>query len=259
VLHLHPTGDRWVSDEIRNGVEFERHVLRVLLLLLEPGATLVDVGANLGWFTVIGSRLVGPTGRVVAYEPDPGNLRLLRRNIRANDCRNVTVIAAAAGETRGRARLWLSPDNQGDHRLELSSDRADWVDVDVRRVTDDVKPGVAALVKIDVQGSEVAALRGMQPLLAATPAPRLVAELWPHGLERCGASADELIDLLCQDERRLWLARHDGTLTELDGRTARLTAETEFAPESERHADLVSVHPQDQAAIAALEHASTER
>ncbi len=252
-LHLHATGDRWISDEIRAGVGFEQHVGRALRLLTPPGATLLDVGANIGWFTVIGSRLVGRRGEVIAYEPEPENLRLLRANIRANSCRNVVLHAAAAGASDGRALLWRSPDNAGDHRLELVSERIVSVEVAVRRIDDDVavRTGVT-VVKIDTQGSEVAVLRGMQRLLSAGGDLRIIAEIWPHGLERCGSSADDLIDLLSNNGRRLWIARHDGTITPASVDAVRVLARTELAPDSERHADIISLAADDVVAHGSL-------
>ena len=64
--------DIWISNALRGGFVIDAHILAVLSALIVPGATFVDVGANIGWFTVIGSRLVGSRGRVIAFEPDSG-------------------------------------------------------------------------------------------------------------------------------------------------------------------------------------------
>ncbi len=103
-MATHRLGDPWISDVIRRGDIFEAHVLDVLRDLAAPNTALVDVGANIGWFTVIGSRLIGEGGRVYAIEPEPRNLRLLRRNVSVNRCRNVTVFSV-----RGRLRRSCAP------------------------------------------------------------------------------------------------------------------------------------------------------
>src|SRR5689334_5501623 len=92
---LHSLKDIWFSDPIENGHAIELHITQLLREFLREADWLLDIGANLGWFTIIGSRLVGKTGRVLAIEPDPFNLRLLRTSVRLNACRNVDVFAVA--------------------------------------------------------------------------------------------------------------------------------------------------------------------
>ena len=131
-LVLHDRPDIWISDPIRRGEFFDPQILSVLCDFIDPGSVFVDVGANIGWFTLIGSRLTGPGGRVFAVEPDPRNCDILKRNVARNGCGNVTVYPVAAGAGKHKALLYRSADNQGDHRLSITSDRADRVKVRVR-------------------------------------------------------------------------------------------------------------------------------
>lgn len=251
---LHARGDRWISDVILRGEIFDPHILAVLRDLVVPGTTLIDVGANIGWFSVIGSRLVGPGGHVLAVEPDPANLRLLRWSLARNRCRNVAVLPCAAGAETRTARLFRSDDNQGDHRLEVHSERADSVAVTVRPL-DVLAGGVTgpvSAVKMDTQGSETAVLRGMPALLAANKRLRVVLEYWPYGLRQCGSSADELIDLLDRRHGSLWLLMGDGETVETSPEGLRELAATRFAPETQAHADLVWLDRDDWEAIAAM-------
>src|ERR1700723_774183 len=73
-MALHESGDRWISGVIQRGEIFDSHILAVLRNFVVPGTTFIDVGANIGWFSVIGSRLVGEKGNVLAIEPEPRNL-----------------------------------------------------------------------------------------------------------------------------------------------------------------------------------------
>jgi FkbM family methyltransferase len=251
-LELHSTGDRWISDVIRSGEVFDAHILAVLMSLAEPGMTMLDIGANLGWFSVIGSRLVGSGGRVFAIEPDPGNLRLLKRNLALNRCRNVTVLPMAAGAEAQTARLYRSPDNQGDHRLETTSDRPDSVSVKVRPIDEYLAGKRADLVKIDTQGSETSVLRGMRNVLAHNPRIRVVLEFWPFGLQRCGSSAAELLTLMDSRNCSLWLLRSPGSVEAIDLPGLHELASTQFAPETQAHADLVWLAADDEPAIEAM-------
>jgi FkbM family methyltransferase len=208
-LRLHASGDHWISAPIRQGYLMDPHVMAALGAFIRPGDTFLDVGGNIGWFAVIGSRQVGPGGKVFTIEPDPDNAALLRENLRRNGCANATLCEAAAGAVEGTARLFRSPDNAGDHQMAVASERTDWVEVLVRPL-DALLDGVARVdvLKMDTQGSEVLALRGMQRLLAANPAIRMVLEFWPHGLAQCGCTAEELIALLGAHPRRYWLMDH---------------------------------------------------
>jgi FkbM family methyltransferase len=254
VLHRRP--DIWISDTIRRGGIFEPYILRAIKAILPHGGTFIDVGANIGWFTVIASRLVGPSGRVVAVEPDPDNLAILRANVRRNDCRNVSVIRGAAGALARKALLYRSPDNQGDHRLETISDRQDWVRVKVRTLDDIVVrhvPGdTVRVVKMDTQGSESAVLRGMSAIMRSAAPVRLILEFWPYGLGRCGSSAQELAALLGQHDLHLWLLRGDGSVSPVTLSDLVRLAMSEFAPDGQHYADLVAITKNDDAAVSAM-------
>ncbi len=252
---LHDKKDIWISDAIRGGFVMDAHILAVLSALIVPGATFVDVGANIGWFTVIGSRLVGSRGRVIAFEPDPDNVRLLRRAVARNHCGNVTVHPCAVGAESGTARLFRSSDNQGDHRLEVASDRRDSVVVAVRSLDDSLGHAAAdaGVIKMDTQGSEAAALRGMRKLLTRNPRVRVVLEFWPFGLQRCGASADALAELFGQRDGALWLISGDGAAMEIRPQDLPELARTRYAPETEAHADLVWLHADDRQGVWAVE------
>jgi FkbM family methyltransferase len=244
-LRLHATGDRWISDAIRSGLLLEPLVTRALQALVRPGDTLLDVGGNIGWFAVIGSRLVGPSGRVITVEPEPANAAVLRENIRRNGCANAELLEIAAGAADGTARLYRSPDNSGDHRLGASAEgREAWVDVPVRRL-DAAVSGRVDVLKMDTQGSEVAALTGMEGLLAANPAMRMVIEFWPHGLATCGSDTAALMALLAARPRRYWLMDHRSLVVPTTPERILALAAGEYAPETQLHGDIVALAETD--------------
>src|SRR5438094_750470 len=108
---------------------------RFIESLVHPGDVAVDVGANIGYHTLIFARAVGERGRVFAYEPDPDNFRLLRRNVELNGYRNVRPFQAAVSDRSGTLTLYLSRDNPADHRAYLPADEArDGIAIDSYRL-----------------------------------------------------------------------------------------------------------------------------
>lgn len=147
--------------------------------LLAPGASFIDVGANIGWYTIHAAARVGRQGRVIAVEPDPDNCRLLRASVTANGFKNVQIFEAAAAQANGQAILSKSPQNFGDHRLLADDNRQQ---ITVRTLTlDEIDPGKVDFVKIDTQGTEAKVLAGAAGILGRDR-PTILLEFWPDGL-----------------------------------------------------------------------------
>ncbi|HNU11809.1 MAG TPA: FkbM family methyltransferase [Rubrivivax sp.] len=175
--------------------EFEPEVRDALLRLARPGDTVVDIGANIGWFTLHLARRVGPAGVIHAFEPEPANLRLLEANVRANGLSWVVIHPVALGEAPGEALLHTTAYNTGMHRL-YDSVCCDGpaIPVAVQRLDDLLAPGQVALVKIDVEGYEHAVLRGARVLLSTPPQPRVVSEYCPASMLEAGQSPSAFLN-----------------------------------------------------------------
>ena len=144
---------------------FEPEVLAALRRWVQPGQTVIDIGANIGYFTAHLARGVGNAGVVHAFEPEPVNHQLLARNMRDNGLQQVQLHAAALGDAPGRAKLHTTAYNGGMHRLYASvCCEGPTVDVPVFRLDDLFAPGSVSLIKIDVEGYEHAVLRGARRL-----------------------------------------------------------------------------------------------
>jgi FkbM family methyltransferase len=170
----------------------EREVERVFLASVREGDVVYDVGANIGWYSLLAARAVGSGGRVVAFEPSLANAALVQRNAERNHFTNVSVVAAALTDRDG----WIPFLDKGN--LEGRLDKDDFDAQAQRRARRDQKikgrravPAATldawleqtgesppSLVKIDVEGSEVGVLRGMTRTLAMS-GPTLIIEL--HG------------------------------------------------------------------------------
>ena len=191
-LWLH-ADDQVITPWIRHYRSWEATESAFLRSLLKPGMTVIDVGANVGYTTLLTSRAVGPLGRVLAVEPEPTNYALLCANIWAAGALNVQPIRAAAHRTTGAVSLSLSGDNSGDHRCYTHSSATRMIEVRSVRLDDVLRPDVPVdVVKIDVQGMEQVVVQGMESVIARTH-PVLLVEFWPSAIEELG---ERSIDVL---------------------------------------------------------------
>jgi FkbM family methyltransferase len=204
-MFVHRENDAYISPSLSRFGYWEPLETRLVLDMVGSGQTVVDVGANIGYYTVIMSRLVGPQGRVVAFEPEPANLALLKKNLELNDIHNVTVMEQAVAERCSRGHLYLSPDNLGDHRLLDAAGGRKSLPVDI--VSLDSCPhldgSAVDFVKIDTQGAELSVLNGMAGLIENNrEALSILMEFSPRLLAGSGCSLDLLREGPCAEPAR---------------------------------------------------------
>jgi len=173
----------------------ERQLLRRILF---AGAIVVDAGANIGIYSQFLSRCVGPTGIVHSFEPSPENFKRLQSATRKLS--NVRLSPAAVGEFSGRTELYLSDRLNVDHRTYMAEgDSRHTVPIDMLALDDYFKPGQRVdLIKMDIQGYELHALRGATHVLTDNPNAKLLLEFWPYGLKQAGTNWLDLIAALEQ-------------------------------------------------------------
>jgi len=165
--------------------------------LLRPGDVVIDGGANIGLYTVLAAACVGRHGQVIACEPSPATMTLLRANVKHNRFDWVEVREVALAEARGRLTMHTFEPGSGYSSfapaLTLDGDR---IDVEVTTL-DDLAATLdrsVSLVKLDVEGAELRALHGASELLRVAR-PDFLIELEPQHLARQGSSVAELQDL----------------------------------------------------------------
>jgi FkbM family methyltransferase len=164
---------------------------------LRPGMTVLDVGANIGLYSAVAARLVGPTGRVIAVEPDHTNCSFLARTVEINGFKNVSIIQKAAGDACKESYLYLCETNKADHRTHDPTQQRKRVPVSITTI--DALLGELGiervdLLKIDTQGSEALVLAGMQQTLARNRQVDVFMEFWPWGINQAGGSPQALLD-----------------------------------------------------------------
>jgi FkbM family methyltransferase len=179
---------------------YETETTAVFRDILRKGMTFIDAGAFCGYYTLLSSNLVGNSGRVYAFEPEPKNYTYLMRNISDNNCQNVIIVNKAVSKENGFALL--VQDKEADHHW-LTSPSNSGGSVEVQTVTLDYFFAQAGwpsvdFIKIDIEGSEFAALVGMKELNQRNPHLQLVMEYDVANLRRAGATPEALDALLCE-------------------------------------------------------------
>lgn len=160
----------------------EPELQQTLSRLLAPRMTFYDIGANVGFFTVIGAQLVGPGGKVYAFDPVPSNAEALRHNLVLNRMNHAEVVEVAVSSAPGRSQLRVAGETVLAHLVDVSSTRTEDGDIEVQVTTLDHEVANGRkppdVIKMDIEGAEIKALEGMGQTLE-TFRPTLIVEL--HG------------------------------------------------------------------------------
>ena len=186
---VHVPGSRRIRLSVVAG---NLRIHRLLDRFVKPGSTVVDVGANIGYNTLHAARRAGPSGRVIAIEPTPDNLAVLRRNVAAAGLGNVVIEAKAAGRVAGRRDLFVRGAVSAVNSLFPLSCYASVTDVfPVPVVPLDDLVDEADVVKIDVEGAGLDVLEGMPRMLRAAQVV-LIVEWHPLLQQLAGYAPDAL-------------------------------------------------------------------
>jgi len=178
---------------------YECDKTEAIISLLRPGMTFVDVGVNKGDFSILGSTLVGQSGKVLCFEPEPENCYWIRRSIELNGYTNISLFELALSDVNGDAQLYLGR-KSGWHTLIPCQAGCDAGIIMVRRRTlddflEDICQDRVDMIKIDVEGAELQVLRGAARTLSRNKEIVLLIDVHP----RLGVAAKEVCDFLNED------------------------------------------------------------
>jgi len=199
---------------------YERAETRVFLQLLRPGAVLLDVGANVGYYTALGMRALGPAGKVIALEPDPESFSFLQQTVQANSGAPVLCINKAAGRESGTGTLFTSTENRGDNRMysnQLADSSCAVEIVSIDELLAELGVRQVDIVKIDVQGFEHYVLAGMRHTFAASRDVAMMMEFWPSGISAARSDPGAVLEMLEAQAFRLFEILPSGAVQRLNG------------------------------------------
>jgi FkbM family methyltransferase len=213
----------WIARHFQVGVCYEQEVAQVMLRVLRPGDVAIDVGANAGFFTVLMSKLVGPEGRVLAFEPGRNTLPALKRSLALNTpfTDNVGVIEKPLWNCVEVRTFYHSADGSGGNALwdpglwgENSRTRECPDSFEVETTALDKVYGLnqpVRLIKIDTEGAEQNILEGADRLLCSAYAPPfIIVEFNPFGAKQFGHTSRTLRDYMKSYGYDTFLLRRDG-------------------------------------------------
>lgn len=211
-LRLHTATDLHISRQIRERGIWEPYESSLVQQYLQPGDVFLDVGANIGYFTVLAAACVGDRGHVYAFEPEPRNFQLLQDNIELNGFSSrVTCRQAALAAKSGAGQLYLHPENLGDHQLYGAGKDRSTVAVELLAGVDAISDRDVRLdlVKIDTQGAEQAVVEGLLPRLRESGGTlKMLIELTPFSLRQAGTTGSEFVALLATLDLPFYIVDH---------------------------------------------------
>jgi FkbM family methyltransferase len=177
----------------------EPFMAELLRSLVKPGMVVLDLGANLGYYTLVAARQVGTNGKVYAFEPDPRNYAHLVRNIKRNGFDDRIIAASkAVSDTTGMAIFLLNATKLTNSSMFLSPGRVKRVSVECIAIDNFLEEGVVVdVIKMHIEGAELHALRGMERTLArASNDLTMFVAVQPEQLRAAGGSAQLLVEQL---------------------------------------------------------------
>ena len=202
--------DTVITKKILDSGTWEPEITATIRDLLGPGDTFIDVGTNIGWFTLIASREVGEQGRVIAFEPDPVSFDILRRNAAVNNCQNVVLEQMGLSNRRGRFELYIHDTNKGGHSFLKSAERSKHVEVEALPLDEYLRESERKIdvVKIDTEGAEGRILEGMQKTIRSQDKMDIVMEFTPGILRKEGTDPETLIYRLQESSYLAYMIDH---------------------------------------------------
>lgn len=197
--------DTIVSENLLFSKKWEDFATILFKKSIRTGDTVLDIGAHIGYYTMIASKLVGDQGKVYAFEPEPKNFSLLKKNIIENNLKNVVLVNKAISRKGRTTKLYINRENTGDHRIYNSKDgrRSIWVK---SIALDDFlkKKTQVNLIKMDIQGAEFEALKGGLGLIRKNQHIKILTEFWPMGLKLNHSSPKDFLALLTKYKFKLY-------------------------------------------------------
>ncbi len=205
ILYINPM-DTVVSATLAKSGNWEPFVTQHFIKIAKKSSTIVDVGGNIGYFTLLGAVYSKQNSQIFVFEPDVKNFQSLEKTISENKLSRVVCEQVAVAQSSGEITLYISPDNLGDHRTFDSGDTRKTEQVRVLSLDDyfDVTATTIDLLKIDIQGYEHFALLGAKKLLKKRRIKVILSELWPFGLQLARCDWRNYLQLLEKSGFSLW-------------------------------------------------------
>ena len=193
------------QDSLRlsiNGV-YEEVETELVKNHIKNGDVVLDVGANIGYYTLIFSDLVGKEGKVFAFEPDRSNFELLKKNVEYNKCKNVTLIQKAVSDNNEKVKIYIVSEHPAANRIFDAGDKErETIEVESIRLDDFFKEHneIINFIKMDVEGVEFKVFKGMLEILKKSEKLKIMAEFAPILIKKAGLEPKDFLEFLINNK-----------------------------------------------------------
>ena len=195
---------------------------------IHEGDIVIDVGANIGYYTLIFAQLVGKTGKVIAFEPEPKNFKILKKNIEINNYDNVIVEQKIVSEKYGKMKLYVSNSDIVGHRIHQMGNLENFVEVESITLDDYMKKlnldEKVNFIKIDVEGAEPKVLDGSKKILEKNEYLKIFTEFNREVVKNYGIDPKKMIDLLYREGFKIYLPNYKENKINLTNSNELLTS-----------------------------------
>lgn len=197
IFYAH-TLDRLIALFLLKFGMWEKGEVNVFKKTIQEGWIVLDIGANIGYPSLLLSKLVGKSGKVIAFEPDKDNLQILRKNIKANNIQNIKVVPMAVSDHTGDGTLFVSDSHSGDHRIyNPTGEERKTQNIKTISLDDYSKSNNKInFIQMDVEGAEELVFKGMKRMLAKNKKINILMEFWPEGLREIGSSPVDFLKMI---------------------------------------------------------------
>lgn len=162
---------------------------------IKQNDTVLDIGANIGFYATILSDIVGEKGLVHCFEPDSKNFEHLKKT--TANFKNIKINNKAVGPKTEKLKIYTSKNLNVDHRTYKPEEYDKEIEIDAVSIDDHLASNPKVdLIKMDIQGFEMQAIQGMQTILDKNKDIKLISEFWPYGLKKAGSSLTEYFNFL---------------------------------------------------------------
>ncbi len=162
---------------------------------IKQNDTVLDIGANIGFYATILSDIVGEKGVVHCFEPDSKNFEHLKKT--TADFKNIKINNKAVGPKTEKLKIYTSKNLNVDHRTYKPEEYDKEIEIDAVSIDDHLASNPKVdFIKMDIQGFEMQAIQGMQTILDKNKDIKLISEFWPYGLKKSGSSVSEYFNFL---------------------------------------------------------------
>ena len=202
---------------------------------IKKGDVVIDIGANVGYYTLIFAKLVGDEGKVYAFEPEPYNFNLLKKNIEINGYKNIILEQKGISNKNGKTILYIGAQGTGGHSFADDGTRTP-IDIEIVYLDDYFKDyeGKIDFIKMDIEGAEPLAIEGMSSILNKNKNLKVMSEFAPIALNKFHVKPEDFLQLLMKNNFTIYYVDNQEKKIKL----AKISELLEYYPEKDSATNL---------------------